>query len=192
MPPFIRSVFALLWLIWAAYWWSKSRGVKETVRKESILSRLSYLILVALAFSLLWVPRVPLPFFEGRFLPLGGWPVWAGIGVALTFLGLAFSVWAREHLGRNWSAVVTVKRDHELITTGPYAWVRHPIYSGLVLAALGQAIARGQWIGLLGVAILLGAFWRKARVEERWIREQFGSAYENYSRQVRAIIPFVL
>src|SRR6516225_4604639 len=81
MPPFIRSVFALLWLIWAAYWWSKSRGVKETVRKESIFSRLSYLILVALAFSLLWVPHVPLPLFEGRFLPVGGWPVWAGIGV---------------------------------------------------------------------------------------------------------------
>ena len=106
-----------------------------------------------------------------------------------SYLGIGAGFWL---IAVSWRHLHAAAQADRLATTGPYAWVRHPIYSGLVLAALGQAIARGQWIGLLGVAILLGAFWRKARVEERWIREQFGSAYENYSRQVRAIIPFVL
>jgi protein-S-isoprenylcysteine O-methyltransferase Ste14 len=192
MTPFYQIAFLTMWLLWAAYWWARSRAVKTNLRRESVSSRLSYLILVALAFTLLWAPDVRIPYLDARFLPVDAVPVWAALGAALSFIGLLFTVWAREHLGRNWSAVVTVKEDHELVTTGPYGLVRHPIYAGLLLAALGQAVARGQWIDLLAVGVLLAAFWRKFRLEEIWIRGQFGSAYETYSRRVSAIIPFIL
>ena len=87
---------------------------------------------------------------------------------------------------------MTIKEGHELITSGPYAIVRHPIYTGLLLAFVGSAMARGEWRGVLAVALVLWALWRKLRLEERWMREQFGEAYQEYCRRVSALIPFVL
>jgi protein-S-isoprenylcysteine O-methyltransferase Ste14 len=127
-----------------------------------------------------------------RFLPPDDWLVWAGVGAVLTFVGLLFTVWARVHLGRNWSGIITIKEGHELVASGPYSVVRHPIYTGLLLAAFGQAVAEGQWFRLVAVAVILWAFWRKLRIEERWMRQQFGSAYETYSQHVSALIPFIL
>jgi protein-S-isoprenylcysteine O-methyltransferase Ste14 len=95
-------------------------------------------------------------------------------------------------LGRNWSGIVTLKENHELITQGPYNLVRHPIYTGLLVAFLGSALARGQWRGLIAVAIVFWALWRKLRLEERWMREQFGEQYVAYSKRVSALIPYVL
>jgi protein-S-isoprenylcysteine O-methyltransferase Ste14 len=103
-----------------------------------------------------------------------------------------FAAWARVTLGRNWSATITVKQDHDLITSGPYRFVRHPIYTGLLLGLAGIAVARGEWRGVLGVVLAFGAFWRKLRIEERWMREQFGGAYDEYSRRVAALIPRIL
>jgi protein-S-isoprenylcysteine O-methyltransferase Ste14 len=192
MPRSYQLAFAAMWLSWALYWWARSRGVKSDVRRETAASRLSYLILVVLAFTLLWGPDARIPVLDARFLPVEGLPIFAALGAIVCLMGLLFTAWAREHLGRNWSATVTLKKDHELITTGPYGWVRHPIYTGLLLAALGQAVARGQWTGLIAVGILLVAFWRKSRLEEIWIRDQFGSVYEAYGRRVSALIPFIL
>jgi protein-S-isoprenylcysteine O-methyltransferase Ste14 len=96
------------------------------------------------------------------------------------------------HLGRNWSGAVTIKDGHELVTSGPYALVRHPIYTGLLLAFLGSAVALGDWRGALAFALAAGALWRKLRLEERWMREQFGDAYQAYSQRVAALVPFVL
>jgi protein-S-isoprenylcysteine O-methyltransferase Ste14 len=110
----------------------------------------------------------------------------------LTLAGLLVAVWARVHIGRNWSGTITVKEDHDLITSGPYSLVRHPIYTGLLLALSAFALARGEWRGVIAVALAFWAFWRKLRIEERWMREQFGVAYEEYSRRVSALIPFVL
>jgi protein-S-isoprenylcysteine O-methyltransferase Ste14 len=86
---------------------------------------------------------------------------------------------------------VTIKEGHELVTTGPYALVRHPIYTGLLLAFLGSALARGEWRGIVAVAIATGALWRKLRFEERWMRQQFGEAYRAYCARVAALVPFV-
>jgi protein-S-isoprenylcysteine O-methyltransferase Ste14 len=133
---------------------------------------------------------MPIPVLGERFLPMAAWPFW--VGAAVTAAGLLFAVWARRHIGRNWSGIVTLKKDHELVTSGPYALVRHPIYTGLVLAFAGSAVARAEWRGVLAVVIVLWALWRKLRVEERWMREQFGDAYEAYRRRVSALIPFVL
>jgi protein-S-isoprenylcysteine O-methyltransferase Ste14 len=96
------------------------------------------------------------------------------------------------YLGTNWSGTVTIKQDHELITGGPYRFVRHPIYSGLLLAFIGTALARGEWRGVLAVALTFVAFWRKLRIEEQWMRQQFGVAYEEYARRVAALAPHIL
>ena len=185
-----RYVFPAMWLSWALYWWLLSLDVKAPSRIEPVESRLLHVVPLLLAAYLLWVPKVRFSFLGERFLPSDEWPFW--VGAALTAGGLLFAVWARHHLGRNWSGIVTVKRDHELITTGPYAIVRHPIYTGLLLAFVGSAIARGEWRGVLAVALVLFSLWRKLLFEERWMREQFGDGYEAYSRRVRAIVPFVL
>jgi len=183
-------LFPVMWLSWAAYWWVLSRNVKVATRREPLPSRLLHIGPLLLALLLLWVPSVPLAVLGARFLPLATWPFWAGAVLAAG--GLLFAVWARHHIGSNWSVTVTIKEGHELITSGPYAIVRHPIYAGLLLAFVGSAMARGEWRGVLAVAIALWALWRKLRFEERWMREQFGEAYQAYCRRVSALIPFVL
>ncbi len=143
-----------------------------------------------MAVVLLWYPSLPLPILGDRFLPRGTWCFW--IGAAVTAGGLLFAVWARRHLGRNWSQAVTVKEDHALITTGPYAIVRHPIYTGLLLGLLGSAVARAEWRGLVAVALVLGVLWPKLKLEENWMRAQFGESYDAYARRVSALMPHVL
>jgi protein-S-isoprenylcysteine O-methyltransferase Ste14 len=96
------------------------------------------------------------------------------------------------HLGGNWSATVTVKESHALVRTGPYRFVRHPIYTGLLVALIGAAVARGDVQGFVADAIAFAAFWRKLRIEERWMQETFGDAYARYRVEVAALIPFVL
>ena len=85
-----------------------------------------------------------------------------------------------------------MKEDHEFITSGPYALVRHPIYTGLLLAIVGCALARGEWRGVLAVALVFGALWQKLKLEEKWMRVQFGESYEAYSRRVAALVPHIL
>jgi protein-S-isoprenylcysteine O-methyltransferase Ste14 len=114
------------------------------------------------------------------------------IGLALTFAGLAFAIWARMLLGGNWSSDVTLKRDHELIVVGPYRWVRHPIYTGILLALIGTALAVGEWRAVLAVVLAAAAFWRKLGIEEAVMRRQFGESYTRYGERVPALIPFVL
>ena len=97
-----------------------------------------------------------------------------------------------RYLGRNWGLTVTIREGHELITAGPYALVRHPIYTGLLLAFVGSAMARGEWRGVLAVAIASWTFWHRLRMEESWMRQQFGEAYQAYCRRVAALLPFIL
>jgi protein-S-isoprenylcysteine O-methyltransferase Ste14 len=190
-PASFNLVFAAMWLAWLACWGLFSLRVKATARRESVASRLSYIVPIAIAAVLVGVPSLDIPLLGERFLPSGSWRTWSLVGVAVTLCGLLFTVWARVHLGRNWSGTVTIKEDHELITSGPYRVVRHPIYTGLLLAFIGQAIAGGQWRGAIAVALAAGAFWKKLRIEEHWMREHFGNAYQAYSERVAALIPFV-
>jgi Phospholipid methyltransferase len=192
MLGFYQVLIPSMWLAWLVFWWGLSRTAKATERRESIASRLSYSVPIMLGFALLWIrnPRI-LPSHE-RFLPADEWQIGAGIGAAIILAGLLFTVWARVHLGKNWSGIITIKEGHELIISGPYGVVRHPIYTGLLLAAFGQAVVEGQWVRLIAVGIIFAGFWRKLRIEERWMRQQFGSAYEAYSQRVSALIPFIL
>jgi protein-S-isoprenylcysteine O-methyltransferase Ste14 len=167
-----------------------SANVKTTKRQESAVSRFARLILLLGAVVLLWLSHVPIAVLNKRFLPHGTWSFWTG--AAVTVCGLLFSIWARRHLGKNWSQAVTVKENHELVTSGPYALVRHRIYAGLLLGVVGCAIARGEWRGLLAVALAFAALWPKLKLEEKWMRAQFGESYETYSRRVAALVPHII
>jgi len=183
-----RYLFPAMWLSWAAYWWAASRGAKPAERQEPLGSRLLHVLPLLLAVGLLWPDQVLGSFLNERLFPWAPWQFW--LAALITAAGLLFAVWARVHLARNWSGTVTIKRDHELIASGPYAIVRHPIYTGLLAAFIGSAMARGEWRGVLAVLVVWAAFWRKLRLEERWMTERFGERYTAYKRRVPALVPF--
>lgn len=184
-----RHLFTLMWVAWFVYWWLAAADTKAAVRRESLRSRAAHGGPLLLAWLLLALPPLPWLRDGARLLPDSAAVYWTG--AALTACGLLFSVWARVHIGRNWSGIVTLKAQHELVTSGPYAWVRHPIYSGLILAFAGSAIARADWRGVLAVVIVVLALWRKLKLEESWMQQQFGDAYTEYRRRVAALLPFV-
>jgi protein-S-isoprenylcysteine O-methyltransferase Ste14 len=176
-----------LWLAWVFYWKISSFGVKAVTRRESIVQRLSHFLPLWVAIILFWLPA-PSPWSETVFhrgLPL------SLLGILLVMAGLFFSVWARLVLAGNWSATVTIKRDHELIQTGPYRWVRHPIYSGLLIAVLGTVLIQDRWLGLVSLALVSLAFWFKLRREEAWMMEVFGERYARYRAHTARLFPYL-
>lgn len=188
----ITQLAGIAWLLWMIYWTVSALGVKPAARVESRGSRWGrhVLLLMLAALLLARFARLDGSFLNARFVPALAPIAWLGFG--LTIAGLAFTCWARVALGRNWSAVVQLKQDHELIVRGPYAFVRHPIYTGLLLAYFGTALVIGEWRALIGTAIVAIAFWRKLRLEEQWLCELFGDRYRNYMRRVRALLPWLL
>ncbi len=183
-----RQLMLELWSAWALFWLVSALTAKPTRRREPIGSRLSHVLPLLLGAYLIVGPGERLPRLSAPLLPDVSARYW--LALALVALGLGFTVWARLHLGRNWSGTVTQKEGHELIRSGPYAYVRHPIYTGLLAALLGSAIAVGELRGFLGLAIVLGAFWRKLRIEEGFMRELFPGQYERYMDEVPALLPF--
>jgi protein-S-isoprenylcysteine O-methyltransferase Ste14 len=179
-----------MWLAWLIYWMAAARNVKDTRRHESLASRLTHVVPLILAAALLASPDLPVPWLHQRILPRS--LATYGIGVALVAAGLAVAVWARRHLGRNWSGIVTLKREHELVRSGPYRFVRHPIYSGLLLACLGTAVAIGEWRGFVAFALVTGAFLLRVRKEERFMDEAFGADYARYRADVPALLPRIV
>lgn len=179
---------AVLWLAWLAYWVVAARNVKATSRREGFATFLLNRIFVVVGALLLVVGPQPIHWLNERFVPPIMTAYW--LGLFMVAAGLAFAVWARVYLGRNWSATVTIKQDHELVRTGPYGVVRHPIYTGILLALLGTAIAIGEWRGLLALASITIGFLFKIRTEERFMGEIFGERYARYRAEVPALIPF--
>ncbi|HEY4904986.1 MAG TPA: isoprenylcysteine carboxylmethyltransferase family protein [Candidatus Sulfotelmatobacter sp.] len=187
---FYEAFFPVVWIVFVLYWQIKAADTKTTRRLEPAASRILRVLIFLIAISLLSIPRVPLPWLYVHLWPSGYWPFW--LGAAITVAGLLFAVWARVHLGRNWSRSVTIKQGHELITTGPYAVVRHPIYTGILTGFLGMAIAISQVRGFIVFALVFLVFWFKFRMEEEWMRSQFGETYATYARQTAALVPFLL
>jgi protein-S-isoprenylcysteine O-methyltransferase Ste14 len=176
-----------LWSGWALYWLLAAVRNKATQQREPLTSRLAYVVPLALGGALsAWA--------SPRWSALG-WRLWPPfpaaywIGVVLVMGGLAFAIWARVHLGGNWSGTVTVKQGHELIRSGPYGYVRHPIYTGLITALVGTTIASNSVHAVLGLAIIAAAFVYKSRIEEEFMRATFPAQYPRYSAEVPALIP---
>jgi protein-S-isoprenylcysteine O-methyltransferase Ste14 len=178
-----------LWVVYFLYWQVAARGAKRNERVEPLVSRIVRAVTLPFAFVLLICPWLPVPALYWSYLSETNWIAWYWIGAVLIGLGLGFAIWARVYLGGNWSNSVTIKRDHELITGGPYGLVRHPIYTGLLTGFLGTAIAMGQARGLVAFAFLFAMLWFKLRLEERWMRLQFGEVYEQYAQRVPALLP---
>ncbi len=187
---FYRVLFPSLWLVFVAFWIVMARGGKTVAEREDLYSRLSHYAPLAVAVYLLVAPHVFVPVLNDRFAPVSLGLV--QFGAALTFIGIAFAVWARVWIAGNWSSDVTLKRDHELIVDGPYRWVRHPIYTGILIALIGTGLAVGEWRAAVAVVLAGVAWWRKLTIEEALMRRQFGDAYIRYAERTRALIPFVL
>ena len=168
-----------------AYWAISSFRVRQAKRAAPPAERLRYIVEVLVAVALIsWGP------FHWGWLGtriLRPSPALFYVGAAVATAGLGFSVWARVHLGEYWSGNVTLKEGHRLIRSGPYALVRHPIYTGILIGMLGSAVALDEVRGYLGVAVLAFHFIRKLRNEEAWLTEEFGEEYLQYKREVRAL-----
>jgi len=176
-----------IWLIWILYWFGTAIGSPRTVRREPIAQRLSTIVIMVTAVLLLGILDANFAVLVQRFVPDGEWPRW--LGLAVTLAGLFFTVWARIHLGKFWSARVGLKENHELIQSGPYAWVRHPIYTGILSATIGSALVVGEYRALLAVVLVWIALLMKAHREERLLSQQFGDAYQQYRQRTGALVP---
>ena len=178
----------LAWVIFGLYWLVSAFKRKATKKRETYLQRLVYTLPLLAGFWFLFRPETHnVAVLGARFVPLSAAAQWTG--VALTMSGVAIAIWARWHLGTNWSGVVTLKEGHELIRTGPYRTIRHPIYTGILLALLGTAVTIGEVRGLIGVAIGWLSFYIKARREESFLTEEFGPAFAEHQRHTGMFLP---
>jgi protein-S-isoprenylcysteine O-methyltransferase Ste14 len=178
-----------LWFAICIIWLIGRLFSKRSVRTQTPGTRLPQAGLAAVAGFLVFSRYFHVGSLAARFLPDSDTA--GAVGLLFTFLGLAVAVWARLPLGHNWSGTVTVKEDHQLIRRGPYAIVRHPIYTGFLVGFVGMALIIGEVRGLLGVAVLFVAFLLKSRTEEGFMRQQFGAQYTQYQHDVKALIPFI-
>ena len=180
-------VSAVLWILFIGYWSAVAGKSATNINSESAASRQLHQLLMYGALALAFV-RVP--GLGRRWLPNAAWIAFVGLAVQVS--SALFAVWARRHLGRNWSGAITAKVDHDLIRTGPYRLVRHPIYSAMLGMFLGTALVSGELHALLGMLIIAVAYWRKIRLEERHLCKVFGAAYDEYRRKSWALIPGLL
>jgi protein-S-isoprenylcysteine O-methyltransferase Ste14 len=177
---YLWGAFYALWLVWAL-------RTKPTRTREGAGSRLSHVVPIVVAFVLMFARYISNGWLQIQILPDDLWV--DVLGISITFAGLAFAVWARMYLGGNWSSAVTVKVGHELVRIGPYRWVRHPIYSGLILAMLGTAVENRQVRGVMALVLLFIGFTIKSRIEEHAMTRTFGADYDEYSRHTGGILP---
>ncbi|HET9374058.1 MAG TPA: isoprenylcysteine carboxylmethyltransferase family protein [Chthoniobacterales bacterium] len=182
-PAIFIWVIDALWFVLVVYLTVSAIGVKQET-KGHLWQSFGLMFAIIAAFLL---PHLPLFHFL-NFAPVN--PILSSAGVILCAAGMIFLLWGRQCLGRNWSQTVAVKKGHELVTSGPYRYLRHPMYAGGLLACIGSAIvAGGPWIFLL---VILGALflWRVG-AEDRLMAQQFPNEYPDYKKRTKALIPFV-
>ncbi len=177
----LKAIVAVAWVVFWIYWLVSAFGSKRGTRSARGIPLRAALAVVLLLFF--------------RVVHTGGFDVHdvalAVLGTAIVFCGIGFAIWARVNIGRNWGMPMTTKDEPELVTSGPYRFVRHPIYTGILVAVLGTALV----INLLALAVaaVLGAFfWYSATVEEKNLDATFPRAYPAYRAQTKMLIPFVL
>jgi protein-S-isoprenylcysteine O-methyltransferase Ste14 len=185
--PALWQLDLIPWYIFAAYWTITALRVKRTKAAETSTDRLATLTVMCVAFALLFRDWPRIPCLQIRFVPNDIRIAW--VGVALTSLGVAIAIWARRTLGEYWSARVTLKEEHRLIRSGPYQFVRHPIYTGMFLAAIGTALVVGEWRGLLALALMLITHSCKALREEKMLTREFGEEYLAYRLSTGFLFP---
>jgi protein-S-isoprenylcysteine O-methyltransferase Ste14 len=175
---FFAIGWAAFWIYWLVAAISMKRGRVPWSRELGIRAVIVIIVILLIRFGA----------FRSHGLSTDLWR--AGLGIVLFALGLAFAIWARVHIGRNWGTPMTQKDDPELVTSGPYRLVRHPIYSGILVAGVGTALAL-SWMWLIAVFLAGVYFVYSATVEERYLSEQFPDTYPAYRHSTKMLVPFV-
>lgn len=183
------SLIRYLWEALGLFWLAGLAFTRRTARVQPFGARLLHSSLALPGFLFLTAPWLRFGWLGERFVPAT--QAAAVTGLLITLAGSLFAAWARLTIGANWSGRVTLKHGHELITAGPYALTRHPIYTGLITAAAGTALAIGEWRCVVGVFFIVLAFATKIRQEESLMLEAFPNAYPAYRKRVKALIPGV-
>jgi protein-S-isoprenylcysteine O-methyltransferase Ste14 len=186
--PAIRMLAsAAIWLVMIVYWNSSVRKIRPVVKAEDAKSIARRQLLLNLAILMLFVP---VPGLTRQFLA----PTRAAVAAGFTVqAGSAlFYFWTKRYLGRFWSSAVAIMKDHQLVRTGPYRLIRHPLYTGMLGMFFGTAIVSGQYHALIGAALGVFVYWGKIRIEERALSEAFGAEYNDYKRHSSALIPWLL
>jgi protein-S-isoprenylcysteine O-methyltransferase Ste14 len=178
-----------VWLVWWGSWWAAAFWSSQPTARLPLKDEARHRVFMIAGMALL---LVPFTWLGGLVVPLWTLPIelkWALVFVAA--LGFAFCWWARIHLGTLWSGTVTRKANHRVVDTGPYGLVRHPIYTGILTAALATALERGTLFAVIGVALVIVSLTMKARMEETFLRGELGpDAYDGYRRRVPMLVPF--
>jgi len=182
----LLNAITYLWVALALVWLITAVRLKKIQERQAVLPRALHVFAIVLAFVLMFDAQLP-HWLNHRILPQSAPIVWTAL--VLTLAGIAIAVWARFVIGSNWSGSITLKEEHSLIRSGPYRRVRHPIYSGLVLAMFGTALAEGRVRGFCGAAIMLIAFLIKARSEDDLMRRTFGAAHDAYREHTGTLLP---
>ena len=177
------------WVVFIAYWILSALRVKAIAEKQGLWSALIHRIPLGLSYILMADWHLPPPLNRSVTPHADSALV---LGDLVCVLGLFVTLWARWTLAGNWSSDVTFKQGHELIRTGPYRLVRHPIYTGLLVMSLGSAVEIGMLRCWLALPLMTGAFWIKLKQEERLLLRHFPDQYPVYQQQVKALVPFVI
>lgn len=185
-------ILAVIWFLFVVYWFIASLKVKKNVSSSFWMRGAGLrLLLILLVLLLLHIPSLR-TFIDNNIKnydhSLG--LILGNIGIVLTVLGLAFAVWARVYLGRNWGMPMTLKQEPELITSGPYVYIRHPIYTGILLACLGTTLVVGV-LWLIPLVLFSIYFSYSARIEEKNLLEQFPDTYPSYMQKTKVLLPFI-
>ena len=182
MIPMNAMMF--LWAVWVASWWVAAVWSDRAVKSPGTTSQLAYNLLIIAGAVLLFGLRSPDRIWR---LPLAlRWGT-----ILLVLIGFLFTWWARITLGRYWARNVSRKADHRVIDTGPYALVRHPIYTGIILATVATALLKGTAVALVGVGVMTVGWYVKARLEERFLHAELGEPYDAYKARVPMLVPFI-
>ena len=175
------------WSVLGLYWFYSALGTKKTAVNENPALRVVRLAILAVTLALLLTDWLRIGPLAQRFMPRHSDPIWFGVG--LTAAGVALAIWARWNLGRNWSDRVVLKVDHELIRGGPYRYLRHPIYAGVLLAVAGTALTIVEWRGVVALLLLGTNYFVKATREEKILAANFGESFADYKKETGFFLP---
>jgi protein-S-isoprenylcysteine O-methyltransferase Ste14 len=190
MPRPYWEIISLCWVVFLVYWSVSTRFTHSPKRQAPMAFTVLNTLLLDAGFVMVLLGRIDVGWLDLRFAPPTAW-VQVG-GTVLVVAGVALAIWSRRVLGSNWSGAVRILEGQRLVRRGPYAFVRNPIYSGIVLAVLGSSLMRGTAGSLVGVALVVAALWQKGRMEERFLVAEFGEEYAAYQREVKFLIPFIV
>jgi protein-S-isoprenylcysteine O-methyltransferase Ste14 len=192
MHPYIQQGLRLVWIFLILFWAISAKNNKQTVYKENLTLRFLYYWLPLILAALLLGPGkwfghtlIREKFVEHTNLV-------GCMGLFIAAIGLVIACWSRYLLGKNWSLSVQKKENHELIQTGFYSVVRHPIYTGVLLIFTGNVIIVGDYRGFISLAIVFYSFWFKLKKEENVLIELFGKSYLDYQKKTKIILPYIL